>query len=145
MHFTFNSRLRVNLRIFNHVRGDISSVTLLRCSLFKNLCDKSFICPAVTFGIDPSNFYFVANLAAFELERKIGITRYRSTKVHMQYRPTIARTTQGLYEMRKYQLTLRTPRQTTQHTMLHQHFDFDDTTVMHSAYTHRLTQGSLLS
>ncbi len=53
---------------FNPADEDINRVALLRCSLLKNLCDESFIRTAVTFGIDPGNFHFVANLTAFELE-----------------------------------------------------------------------------
>ncbi len=53
---------------FNPADEDINRVALLRCSLLKNLCDESFIRTAVTFGIDPGNFYLVPDLPASELE-----------------------------------------------------------------------------
>jgi hypothetical protein len=96
IHFT----TYIELTVFSSTSGDISKVNLMRRSLLKNLCNRCFISSSIAFGIDPANFYLVPDLPAFELEGKIGITRHRSTKVHMQHRPTIACTAQGLYEMR---------------------------------------------
>ena len=65
--------------------------------------------------------------------------------MYVQHLLVITITTHRLYEMGQDELTSTVPAQTTEHTVLHQHLDFDELIILDRANAHRLTQGNLLS